>query len=248
MEILVLGINNRESLKTRLGQQFLHRKLSALQSVYNNHHKNITSFLVIIKTRLRETPRIVLRVSWTLLGFPCDADVGVLSYRYDEEITRLAMNAEFYSDKVDEAKSKLECLRNQQKLLDDQLKETIDLVNRNFLQLNRERKRTAGAVDLKEDFDRHLQQQITTKTKFVQDYAQILGKLEGLVDDSSLQWLQRETMISTESEALERLHESVEKEHNNLQSELHKYESLYVAQAAQNTKLGQVQYKFSRKL
>ena len=105
---------------------------------------------------------------------------------------------------------------------------------------SRERKRIAGAVDLREDFDKFLQQQISTKTRFFQDYAQMLGKLEGLFEDSTLQWVQRETMLSTEAEALDRVRRSAEKELHQLQVELQKQEANYAARAAQNSKLSQV--------
>ncbi|XP_055341126.1 uncharacterized protein LOC129590122 [Paramacrobiotus metropolitanus] len=163
-----------------------------------------------------------------------------LKTRYDEENTRLAMNAEFYADKELNARSRLECLRNKTSEIDNALRESVDLMSRNYVQLTRERKRIAGAIDLREDFDRHLQDKISTNTKYVQDYAIILGKLQGLLDDSSMAWLQRETMLSTESEALEKLHGSVEKEKRNLTSELHKYQALYVSQSTQNGKLGEV--------
>ncbi|OQV12030.1 hypothetical protein BV898_13680 [Hypsibius exemplaris] len=163
-----------------------------------------------------------------------------LKARYDEEITRLSISNEYSGDKIKMANDRLLCLVQDQENLDLALKNSSEKLNRNFLQLTRERKRVAGAVDLREDFDKYLQTQISTKTKFVQDYAQILGKLEGLVDDSSLQWIQRETMISTESEALERVHRSAEKEHCALQAEMNKHEALFATRVAQNKKLESV--------
>lgn len=160
-----------------------------------------------------------------------------LKARYDEEITRLSIALEYQTDKIQMTKQRLACLAKDQTDLDVAFKASADKLSRNYLQLTRERKRVAGAVDLREDFDRYLQAQISTKTKFVQDYAKILGKLEGLVDDSSLQWVQRETMISTEGEALDRIHQSAEKELANLQNEVSKHDALLATKRAQNSKM-----------
>lgn len=55
-----------------------------------------------------------------------------------------------------------------------------------------------------------------------------------------MQWVQRETMLSTEAEALERVRRSAEKEYAQLQVELRKQEAEYAARAAQNNKLSQL--------
>jgi hypothetical protein len=90
-----------------------------------------------------------------------------LKARYDEEITRLSINNQRQVDKLHRTKQRLDFLLLEEKNIGLAFKESADKVSRNFLQLTRERKRLAGAVDLREDFDKYLQVGMGSSNKLV---------------------------------------------------------------------------------